>query len=440
MCAFSGDVSASEPSSGSSLVSSAEGASGDGLAVPLVRAGDAERVAAYLRARREDYVETVSELALIETPSTDPETIAPALDRVERALVSVGYATLRLPGENTGGCLYARPEGRKRGRPCQLLVGHIDTVWPQGTLARMPVAKGDGRLRGPGVFDMKSGVTSFLFALRALHDLGLTPEVDPVVLITSDEEIGSHESRRYIERLAKAADRAYVTEPALGLQGHIKTARKGTGEYEFVVRASAASSNGQSGAGDESDVEQNAAVQGGASRVVGEMASLVQRLHALGDPDRGVTVNVGTVDSRLSGGEGRLGVDVRVPTREAAVEVDGSIRALEASTSGVELEVCGGIERPPLERTPGNRVLWEAAQRLGSEIGLDLTEGRSGGASDGNFTSLHAPTLDGLGAVGDGAHATHEYIEVEETVDRCALLTLLLLLPPVSEAGAVLEE
>jgi glutamate carboxypeptidase len=236
------------------------------------------------------------------------------------------------------------------------------------------------------------------------------------VLVTSDEEIGSPESRPHIERLADVSERVYVLEPALGLDGKIKTARKGTGEMTLIVRPTDASAQGN---------------------VVLELSQLVQRLYELHEPDQGITLNVGTIDGHQVDDDtgtsyGQLVVDVRVPTHEAAEEVRTAIQGIEARTPGVTLEVEGGIERPPLERTPGNRRLWTLVERLGAELGLELEQGRAGGASDGNFTSQHTPTLDGLGAVGDGAHANHEFIHVEKTLDRCALLALLLLAPPTT--------
>lgn len=386
----------------------------------------ASDVAQAVRDLTEEYVDFLCRLARIETPSTDPHAQEEALDLLAEALDAVGCEAVHLPGDETGGSLYARPRGRDRHRPAQLLLGHVDTVWPHGTLARMPVvdtvdASGRRVVRGPGTFDMKAGLTSIVIAMRALNRCGLRPPAAPTVLVTTDEEIGSHESRRHIERLAKASARVFVLEPALGLDGAIKTERKGTGELEIVAY----------GRGD-----------GDGGNVVLELSRLIQHLYQLNDPDRGVTLNVGTIDAQqadapddvpTSNGasphvpQGRLSIDVRVPTHDDAVRVDRAIRRLESSTPGVRLEVHGGIERPPLVQTPRNRRLWQQAQVLGASIGLDLHEGRAGGASDGNFTSLHAPTLDGLGAVGDGAHATHEFIDVDRTVDRCALLALLLM-------------
>lgn len=375
----------------------------------------ADALSAYVHDRADDYVDLLRRLACLESPSSDPEAQREVQQLLTGAFAGLDFAVTRLPGDDTGGALYARPANP--APPYQLLLGHCDTVWPHGTLDEMPVTRDGNRLQGPGVFDMKAGLTSIVFALRALDALDLTPAVCPLVLVTSDEEIGSPESRRYIERLAHLAERVYVLEPALGLDGKIKTARKGTGQMTLRVYP------------DEESTESN---------VVLELSTLVQRLYEFHAPERGVTINVGTIDgTRIDAvtgtSYGQLVADVRVPTSEAATTVCSAIEDIEAQTPGVRVDVRGGMNRPPLERTPGNRRLWTRARRLGRHLGLDLDEGRAGGGSDGNFTSQHTPTLDGLGAVGDGAHADHEHILIDETLDRCALLALLLLEPSPAE-------
>ncbi len=374
----------------------------------------ADALSAYVHDHADDYVDFLSRLARAESPSTEPEAQREMQRLLAEALADLDFAVTHLPGDDTGGALYARPS--RLTSPHQLLLGHSDTVWPHGTLDEMPVTRDGNRLRGPGVFDMKAGLTSIVFALRALRALDRRPTVAPLVLVTSDEEIGSPESRRHIERLARVAERVYVLEPALGLDGKIKTARKGTGQVTLRVRPTEASAEGD---------------------VVLELSNLVQRLYEFHEPERGVTINVGTIDGTQIDAEtgasyGELVADVRVPTHEAAETVRSAIADMETHTPGLTVDVQGGLNRPPLERTPGNRRLWERARRLGQHLGLDLEEGRAGGGSDGNFTSQHTPTLDGLGAVGDGAHAPHEHIRIDETLDRCALLALLLLGPSLS--------
>jgi glutamate carboxypeptidase len=368
--------------------------------------------------QRDAYVDFLCRLAEMESPSTDPQAQAGWQDLLGSALAGLDFDVEHLPGEETGGCLYARARHGETGdAPYRLLLGHGDTVWDHGTIDRMPVTVSNGRVHGPGVFDMKAGLTSIVFALRALRRLGAELPATPVVLVTSDEEIGSPESKRHIQRLAAAAERAYVLEPALGLDGKIKTTRKGTGDLEIVVRAPSGDAASGTAGGDASN------------EIVLELSRLVQKLHAFNDPESGVTVNVGTIDAGRRNGvaEGRLSIDVRVPTGDDAERISGALREVEASTPGLELEVLGGMDRPPMEETPRNRQLWQRARRLGRTLGLDLEEGRSGGASDGNYTSQYTATLDGLGAVGDGAHATHEYVEIDATLNRCALLALLLL-------------
>jgi glutamate carboxypeptidase len=375
----------------------------------------ADALSAYVHDHADDYIDLLRRLARVESPSSDPQAQREMQQLLAEAFADLDFAVTHLPGKDTGGALYTRPSNPTP--PYQLLLGHCDTVWPHGTLDEMPVTRDGNRLQGPGVFDMKAGLTSIVFALRALNALDLTPAVCPLVLVTSDEEIGSPESRRYIERLAHLAERVYVLEPALGLDGKIKTARKGTGEMTLRVFP------------DEESTETD---------VVLELSTLVQRLYEFHEPERGVTINVGTIDGHKIDDEtamayGQLVADVRVPTREAADTVPSAIEDIEAHTPGVRVDVLGGINRPPLERTPGNRRLWTRVRRLGRHLGLDLEEGRAGGGSDGNFTSQHTPTLDGLGAVGDGAHAAHEHIRIDETLDRCALLALLLLEPPLAD-------
>ncbi len=383
-----------------------------------------ERVTSYFHERRQDYVSFLQDLVVLESPSLKPATIAPVMTLLEEALQKMHYHTMSVPSPPTGDQLYARPQHRVKGQPTQLLLGHCDTVWPLGTLERMPAIVENGTLKGPGVFDMKAGVAQIIFALRALRDLDLTPSVTPVVLFTSDEEIGSEGSKPYIERLARIADRALILEPALGRAGKIKTARKGCGEFEIVVRGKPAHAG--------------LAPEEGASAIL-ELSYVVQKLFALNDPARGVTVNVGTLDggirTNIVAPESRITVDVRAPTAADAQRIEETIHALTPTVPGVLLEIEGSIDRVPMERTPRNQALWHVYHRLGRSLGLDLEQGTSGGASDGNFTSLYTATLDGLGAVGDGAHAYHEFIHIDQTLERCILLTLLLMTPPLQPIG-----
>ncbi len=378
----------------------------------------AEVVLGFMRGRQPDMLDLLRALVEAESPSTEPGTQRAVLGLLAEALHGLGYATHVVPGRATGGHLYARPERRVRGAPVQLLLGHADTVWPVGTLATMPFAVRDGRVRGPGVYDMKAGLVQLLTALDALRVLDLAPPATPVVFVNTDEEIGSRESGRWIARLAQVAARAFVLEPALGPEGRLKTARKGIGKFDVVVRGRAAHAGLAPGEG--------------ASAIL-ELSHVVQRLHALTDLDAGVTVNVGMIEggqrANVVAPEARAVVDVRVPSHDEARRIERAILGLDAVTPGVTVEITGGIGRPPLEPTPRNRRLWAQALAAAGLLGLDLAEGTAGGGSDGNTTSQFTATLDGLGAVGDGAHAAHEYVEVERMGERAALLVLLLLAP-----------
>jgi glutamate carboxypeptidase len=333
-------------------------------------------------------------------------------------LEQVGLSVRLLPGRVSAGTLYARPRQRRRRAPLQLLVGHCDTVWPVGTVRRMPVCVEGETVRGPGVFDMKGGLVQMLYALRAVNDLGLRPPADCVAVVNSDEEVGSPDSTPLIRRLARRADRAFVLEPAFGRAGKLKTARKASGGFTVTVRGRAAHAG--------------VSPEEGASAIL-EMTYQIQRLFALNDAARGVSVNVGTVDGGLRpnvvAAEVRASVDVRVRTRQDAAEVEAAIRGLRPVNPQTTVQVEGGIRQPPMEPLPRNQALWRLARDLGRRLGLELDQAAVGGASDGNTTSQYTATLDGLGAVGDGAHAEHEQARIPQLVERCALLVLLLLAP-----------
>ncbi len=395
-------------------------------------AADPRRTLDHLRGRQDEMVDLLRRLALAESPSTVPAAQGAVFDLLAEALAPAGYAVRRLPGKSSGGQLYAaprraprrdesRPERRRCGARAQLLLGHCDTVWPLGALATMPVTLADGRLSGPGVYDMKAGLVQGIFALRALADLGLEPPLVPVLFVSSDEEVGSDESTRRIERLARRAARVLVLEPSLEPGGRLKTERKGIASFTITVHGRAAHAG--------LDPEK------GASAVL-EMAHQVLRLHALSDPARGITVSVGTVQGGIRRNvipaEARAVVDVRMVRLDDAAAIEQAIRGLTPVTPGTRIEVEGGLERAPLERTARNRALWEQAREVGRRLGLALEEGSAGGASDGNTTSPLAPTLDGLGPVGDGAHAAHEFVWVERMPERAALLAGLMMEP---EAG-----
>ena len=359
-------------------------------------------------------------LAATETPSHDSQSQDALFDMLIKELTALDFRCLRMPGRQTGGYLLARPAQRQRCQPLQLLIGHCDTVWEKGTLKKMPVEETDGRLRGPGIFDMKAGLTQMVFALQSLQALGLEMEVTPVCLINSDEEIGSRESGPAIRRLARIAERAFILEPPLGRGGKLKTARKGLGRFTLMARGKAAHAGLDPGKG--------------ASAIL-ELSYQIQRLFALNEPEKGISVNVGMVEGGVSPNViapiSKAVIDVRVPTQEDANRVSQAILSLQPATAGVSLDIEGGFGRPPMERTPRNRRLWQQAQQAGRQLGLELEQAAAGGGSDGNTTSLYTATLDGLGTAGDGAHALHEFIFLDKLLERTALLALLLLLPSV---------
>ncbi len=380
----------------------------------------AQRILQHLRERMPGMIDMLIQLVRAESPSTVPQSQDAVLSMLGERLRRVGYKVWRLKGRNCGGHLYARP-ARRIHRPIQLLLGHCDTVWPLGTLKNMPVSLSQGMLRGPGSYDMKAGLVQMLEALEVLRAFDLEPPLVPFVFINSDEEIGSRDSTHYIRRLARVAERAMVLEPSLGLEGKLKTARKGVGRFTVTVKGKAA----HAGLNPES----------GASAIL-ELSHVIQKLFALNDPEAGISVNVGTIDGGLSANviapESRASVDVRVVTADDARKIEERIFALTPVTPGVSLQIEGRIGRSPMERTPANIVLWQAARKIGKKIGLELDQGLAGGGSDGNTTSLYTATLDGMGAVGDGAHARHEFVFCEKMAERSALLALLLLTPSLT--------
>ena len=378
---------------------------------------------ARLRDGRDVFVSLLRDLVLAESPSTLPEAQAEVRARLQTELADLGFAVEYIPGTETGGMLRATVPGEE-GRPRQLILAHMDTVWDLGTIARMPVTVEDGLLRGPGSFDMKCGIAQALFALRVLRDADEPLDVTPVVLITSDEEIGSPESAETIIAEAKRADRVFVVEPALGPEGKIKTRRKGVGQ--FTIEVIGVSAHG------------GLAPHEGASAVL-EMARVIERLDGLQDPERGITLNTGVVAggvrANVVADYCRAEIDARAWSIDDARQLDAEIRSIEPTIPRTRIEVSGGFERVPLEKTPGNARLWETARGLARGIGVELEEGAAGGGSDGNFTSLYAPTLDGIGAVGDGAHAEHEHVDIDRSLERAAILAGLLALPRGADRG-----
>lgn len=375
-----------------------------------------------LTSQKDAMLDLLEALVRAESPTDVPDAQVEVQRHLRAALEEQSFVVQSLPVEEYADPLYARPSNRTQGAPVQLLVGHSDTVWPLGTIDAMPFEVAGNEVRGPGVFDMKGGLTQMIVALGALDTLGIGPSVTPVVLINADEEVGSPQSRRHVHRWARVADRAFVLEPALGTDGRIKTARKGGGHFVVHIHGKSA----HAGLDPES----------GSSAIL-ELSHVVQQLHNLNDPAAGITVNVGTIGGgtrpNVVAAESRAEVDLRVKTSAQAESITNAIRNLEATTPGTTLTIEGGMRRPPMERTPASRHLWARAQSAADRLGIGpLQDGRSGGSSDGNLIAQHTPTLDGMGAVGDGAHARHEFCYVDKMVERSALLALLLAQPPLS--------
>ena len=304
------------------------------------------------------------------------------------------------------------------GRPAKqlLVLGHLDTVYPLGTLARTPFHIARGRAQGPGTFDMKGGLVIALFAAGALRRAGITTQKRLVFLWTSDEEIGSGTSRALIEREAKRSDAVLVLEPAFGVHGRLKTARKGVGEVTLRVTGRSAHAG----------VDPRKGVN-----AVHELALQIARVMRMNDPQRGITVQANVIQggtfSNVVPEHAEARVDLRIARASDARLLNRKLHSLRPILKGAQLEVRGGINRPPLERTPAVLNLFLHAQSLAQEMGLTLDEASTGGGSDGNFTAaLGVPTLDGLGAVGNGAHSPREHVVVRALPERAALFAALL--------------
>jgi len=366
----------------------------------------------FCRANRDWILETTEALVRIESPTTDKAAVDRCGAELAARLESIGGRVSRLPRTDRGDHLLAE---FGCGTSQILLLGHFDTVWPVGQLDRMPLARSGGRLHGPGVFDMKAGIAIAMLATRALLETGAAINHRIVMLWTTDEEVGSASSRAAIEDEARRSSAVLVLEPSLP-GGAVKTSRKGCGSYQVTVRGVAAHAG----------IEP----QKGASAVQ-ELAQQILRINALQDLARGVSVNVvqvsGGLRSNVIPDEARAVVDVRVPTAAAASEIDGAFRGLRPVDARTTVEADGGVDRPPLERTDLVERLYKQAREVARELGHDLAEGGTGGGSDGNFTAaLGVPTLDGLGAIGDGAHALHEHIDIDTLPDPAALVAGLL--------------
>jgi glutamate carboxypeptidase len=358
-------------------------------------------------------IDAIESLTRIESPSHDKAAVDRCGVELTRRFHELG-AHVDCLARSTGGD-HLRAEFGK-GQSQILILGHFDTVWSVGQIERMPIVRRDGRLHGPGVFDMKGGIGIALLAIRSLFDSRAPLESRIVVLLTTDEETGSQSSRQIIEDESRRSKAVFVLEPSLP-GGAVKTRRKGCGEFHLVVKGISAH------AGIEPEK--------GAS-AIHELARQIIQVETLQDLQRGISVNVGLVRggsrTNVVAEEAAAEIDVRVPTLEDAIRIENAIRSLRPALKGTTIEVTGGIDRPPLERTPVVLRLYETAREIAAELGHELGEGGTGGGSDGNFTAaIGVPTLDGLGAIGEGAHALHEHIVIDTVPWRAALVAGLIL-------------
>jgi len=365
--------------------------------------------------RRGAMIESLRRLVEHESPSLDK----PALDGLARTIAArfgrLG-GTVDLVPNDVGGVHVRARFGPDTGGPPALVLGHYDTVWPVGTLAEMPFLVDGEKVFGPGIFDMKASLVVVEEAIEAVRALGLGLPRPVVVLFTSDEEIGSLRSRDLLESEARQSAYTLVVEPPLA-DGGLKTARKGTGMFTVEVQ----------GVSSHAGVEP----EKGRSAIV-ELAHQILAIQALARPELGTTLNVGVISggttSNVVPAHATAKVDARIMSMTEAARLESEIKALRTVTPGVTLTITGRIKRPPMERTPAVVGLLDRVRPIAATLGLDLTDGSTGGASDANFTAaLGIPTIDGLGAPGAGAHAVHEHILIDQLPIRAALLAALLL-------------
>lgn len=369
------------------------------------------------RERQDGLLALLRALVELESPTHEKAAVDRCVDFTAKAAAALGARIRRHRSRAVGDILEARFDAPVAPRPAKpiLLLGHLDTVWPLGTLARMPFRIAKGRAWGPGVLDMKAGVAMALTALDILRSHSV--QARPVILLlVSDEETGSQASRAITEKIASRCESVFVLEPAQGLDGAYKTARKGIANYRIHVTGVAAHSG--------INFEQG-------HSAIAELARQVAVIEGCTSLKRGITVNVGTIQggtrSNVVAAEAWAEVDVRFPRASDFLLLDRKLRALRANDKCCVLTVEGGINRPPMERTRATVALYRQARAVAATLGLDLKEAATGGGSDGNFTSaLGVPTLDGMGAAGEGAHALHESVVLRELAPRTALLAAMI--------------
>lgn len=369
----------------------------------------------FLKSREQEMVAMLCQLVQMESPSGNWQALAQMVDLLANEFGRLGGNPKLHRREKGGDHLQIDFAGKNDGQPL-LLLGHYDTVWEVGTLASMLCRVERGRVWGPGAFDMKGGIVQMMFALRAWRELHGDLPRPVTVLLVSDEEVGSETSRALTESLAKDSAAVLVCEPAQSKEGALKTARKGVGDY--TVRVSGKASH----AGVDFPAGQSA---------IHELARQIIKIEDFTELDRGMTVNVGVIRggtrTNVVAAEATAEIDVRIAKMSDGARIDKKFRSLKPFNRKCRVEVAGGINRPPLERSPAVVSLFEAARSIAASMGWKLKEASTGGGSDGNFTAaLGIPTLDGLGAVGEGAHAVNESVVISEMPRRAALLAALI--------------
>jgi glutamate carboxypeptidase len=365
--------------------------------------------------RKELLLKRIQALVEIESPSDDKAGVDRCVEAVAEMAAKVGGKAKRHRQRTFGDVLEVRWGGSERGLEPVMLLGHLDTVWPLGTLKAMPFRIGEGRAWGPGVLDMKCGVAMALTAVEFLRETGRLRR--PVVLLlNSDEEVGSTVSRAITEKLARECGAVFVLEPAQGPSGAYKTARKGVGNYTVRVKGVASHAGVDFARG---------------HSAVHELAWQIEKIRGFTELERGLTVNAGVIRggtrTNVVAAEAEVEVDVRIARAQDAARVERKFRGLKVRDRGCRLEVEGGINRPPMERSRAGVRLFRQAATLAQGMGFELSEAATGGGSDGNFTAaLGVPTLDGMGGVGEGAHASNESVRVEHLTPRTALLAEMM--------------
>jgi glutamate carboxypeptidase len=369
---------------------------------------------ARLQRERDVLLHRVSALVQLESPTSVPEAVNAVQEKVAGWAGELGGAITRHTRSGSSGILEVRFGNPSDTRKPVLLLGHLDTVWLLGTLARMPWRIEDGWAYGPGVLDMKAGVVMALEAIRLARELDADRPI--ILLLSGDEETGSRHSRELIEQVAKQCRAVFVLEPAQGPQGAYKTSRKGVGQFRLEI----------DGVPSHSGVDFTAG-----HSAVRELAWQIEQISAFTNLERGTTLNVGVIgggtQSNVIPASAWAEIDLRVTALSDAEAVTQKLQALQPRDPRCRLRITGGLNRPPMERTPGTAALFEQAHELAAGLGFALEEAATGGGSDGNFTSaLGIPTLDGMGAIGRGAHAENESIRVDSLAPRIALLAAMI--------------